>query len=200
MSAPTRAEITGLVLAGGRGSRMGGLDKGLVEYEGRPLVDWVAERLAPQVLCVLVSANRNVQRYEHVGQVVRDRADDGPFAGPLAGILAALRAAPTPWLAVAPCDTPRLPADGVMRLADGLAGARASFAVTAEREHPLVCLLHASLADEVDQALRSGERRAGRWLRQVGARPVHFDSPADFANLNRLQDLATAVPTGPRSP
>ena len=117
---PSRAAITGLVLAGGRGQRLGGVDKGLQPWHGRALVDHAIERLAPQVAEVMISANRNAADYASRGARVLADAH-GDFRGPLAGMLAGLRAAATPWLAVVPCDSPRLPIDLVERLARGLA-------------------------------------------------------------------------------
>ena len=111
--------ITGLVLAGGRGQRVGGVDKGWLVYEGRPLIVSVIERFAPQVGPLLISANRNVERYAAYGEVVSDDPADVSgehFAGPLIGVLSGLRRARTDWVAIVPCDAPHLPADLVARL------------------------------------------------------------------------------------
>lgn len=194
MAAPTRAEITGLVLAGGRGTRMGGLDKGLVELDGKPLVAHVLARLAPQVGALLISANRNLDRYAALGApVVTDPPEHGPFAGPLAGIRAALAALRTPWLAVVACDTPNLPLDLVERLAAGLDGARASVAAAGGRTHALCCLLHSALRASLDEALARGERRVAAWLAGVGARTVEFADAEAFVNCNAAADLRAAV-------
>lgn len=190
--APSRDDITGLVLAGGRATRMGGSDKGLVEFGGRTLVERVLERLRPQVASLLISANRNVERYRALGAcpVLLD-ADDGlePFPGPLAGMLAGLRAARTPWVAVVPCDAPFLPADLVCHLADALAGSRAAVAYGGPKIEPLFCLLNVDLADDLAAALAHGERRAEGWLRGVAAAPAVFPLPEAFANLNTLAEL-----------
>jgi len=192
---PARAQVTGLVLAGGRGLRMGGVDKGLVPWRGRALVDHAIERLAPQVAEVLVSANRNAADYARRGvRVVADASAD--FPGPLAGMLAGLRAARTPWLAVVPCDSPRLPADLVERLASGLAGARGA---AVERDHgpagrrlePVCCLLATALADDLAAYLDAGGRKVETWLARH-VTPVAFDRPGDeaaFANFNTLEEL-----------
>jgi molybdopterin-guanine dinucleotide biosynthesis protein A len=189
--APTREEITGLILAGGRATRMGGIDKGLVELRGRTLVERVIERLHAQVAGLVISANRNVERYRAFGFPVVLDAQDGlePFPGPLAGILAGLREAPTPWMAVAPCDAPFLPMNLVQHLVDALAGSRAAVAYVGELIEPLFCLLHTDLADDLAQSLAHGERRAEIWLRSVGAAPAVFALPEQFANLNTLQEL-----------
>lgn len=191
MHPPSRDDITGLVLAGGRAMRMGGIDKGLVEFGGRTLVARVIERLRPQVAGMMISANRNVERYRAFGFPVLLDADEGlePFPGPLAGMLAGLRAAPTPWVAAVPCDAPFLPVDLVSRLADALAGSRAAVACVGDRMEPVFCLLHADLADDLAALLAHGERRTESWLRSVGAAPAVFLVPESFANLNTLQEL-----------
>lgn len=194
MATPTRAQITGVVLAGGRGTRMGGLDKGLVEFEGKPLAARVLARLAPQVGALLISANRNLDRYAALGApVVTDLPDLAPFAGPLAGIRAALAAIRTPWLAVVACDTPNVPLDLVERLAAGLDGARASVAAAGGRTHGLCCLLDSTLRVPLDEALARGERRVAAWLRSVGARTVEFADAEAFVNFNAAADLHAAV-------
>jgi len=191
MGSPLRHEVTGLVLAGGRASRMGGVDKGLVEVEGRTLVERVMERLQPQVGPMLISANRNLDRYRTFGFPVLLDAEEGlePFPGPLAGMLAGLRAAATPWVATAPCDAPFLPLDLVSHLAEALAGASAAVAYAGEHIQPVFCLLHVSLAEDLAGALAHGERRTAAWLRGIGAAPALFLLAENFANLNTLQEL-----------
>jgi molybdenum cofactor guanylyltransferase len=191
LDAPLHHEVTGLVLAGGRGTRMGGVDKGLVEVEGRALVERVIERLRPQVGPMLISANRNLDRYRAFGFPVLLDAEEGlePFPAPLAGMLAGLRAATTPWIATAPCDAPFLPADLVAHLAEALAGARAAVAYVGDTIQPVFCLLHVDLADDLATALAHGERRAEAWLRGIGAAPALFLLAENFANLNTLQEL-----------
>jgi molybdopterin-guanine dinucleotide biosynthesis protein A len=191
-------DTTGLILCGGRGSRMGGVDKGLLADGDRPLITHVVERLAPQVAALLISANRNLDTYREIAPVVPDPGDLEAYAGPLAGILAGLRVASTPWVAVVPCDTPRLPLDLVRRLAGGLGSSRAAYAVTGAHAHPLACLLASSLRQDLDAALHAGMRRAGEWMHRIGARPVPFDDAAAFANLNTPEDLAAAAKDAPR--
>jgi len=195
MAPPTRANTSGLVLAGGRALRMGGVDKGLQAYRGRALVDHVIERLAPQVAEILVSANRNADAYAARGvRVVADPGQD--FPGPLAGMLAGLRAARTPWLAVVPCDAPLLPSDLVERLALDLAGAPGA---VVERDRggggrglePVFCLLSTRLADDLERCLAEGSRKVEGWLMRH-ATPVPFnraDDAAAFANFNTLAEL-----------
>ncbi len=188
---PSRETITGLILAGGRGLRLGGVDKGLQPWHGTPLVEHALARLAPQVREVMISANRNVAEYAARGtRVLADASDD--FRGPLAGILAGLRAAATPWLAVVPCDSPRLPADLVERLADGV---ESRLGAVVERDdgrlEPVCCLLSTALADDLASYLAQGGRKVEGWIARHTA-PVRFDRAEDeaaFANLNTPDDL-----------
>lgn len=196
MDAPgSRDDITGLVLAGGRGSRMGGVDKGLQLLHGVPLAGHALQRLAPQVGPLLLNANRHLDRYAAFG--VPLLSDDQPldYAGPLAGIAAALRACRTPWLAVVPCDSPRFPADLVARLcaAAAKAGAPAAMASCdddgAMRAQPAFCLLHGSLARPLAAALGAGTRKLGGWLREQHCAVASFDDAAAFANINHADEL-----------
>jgi molybdopterin-guanine dinucleotide biosynthesis protein A len=189
--APVREAITGLVLAGGRGQRLGGVDKGLQPWHGLPLVDHALARLAPQVGAVMISANRNAGHYAARGvRVLADAADD--FPGPLAGILAGLRAATTPWLAVVPCDSPRLPSDLVQRLAEGASQLGGAVVRRADdRLEPVCCLLSTALADDLGRYLAEGGRKVEGWIARH-ASPVRFDRAQDetaFANLNRPEDF-----------
>ena len=194
-AAPGRETITGLILAGGRGQRLGGVDKGLQPWHGLPLVDHALSRLAPQVGEVMISANRNTPAYaSRVTRVLADTSDD--FPGPLAGILAGLRAAATPWLAVVPCDSPCLPLDLVERLARGLGDAPGAVVQRDQddgvrRLEPVCCLLSTALADDLAQYLAEGGRKVEGWLARQAA-PVLFDRPDDaaaFANINTPADL-----------
>jgi molybdopterin-guanine dinucleotide biosynthesis protein A len=196
MSAPPeRDAIAGLILAGGRGQRLGGVDKGLQPWRGLPLVDHALARLAPQVRDVMISANRNTPAYaSRVTRVLADASDD--FPGPLAGILAGLRASETPWLAIVPCDSPQLPLDLVERLARGVGDASGA---VVQRDHgddvlrlePVCCLLSAALGHDLARYLADGGRKVEGWVSRHAA-PVLFDRPDDasaFANINTLADL-----------
>jgi molybdopterin-guanine dinucleotide biosynthesis protein A len=181
--------VHALVLAGGRGSRMGGVDKGLQPLDGRPLVSHVIDRLAPQASHVLISANRNLDAYAALGHTVVVDPPGLAFAGPLAGMLAGLNAIPDDsWLLTAPCDCPHLPPDLAQRLfaaaqADGLAFAQA------DREHPTHALLHTRLRAPLAAHLQSGGRAVLRWMRSQPHGVARFDGEAAFANLNHLADL-----------
>lgn len=188
-----RADISGLVLAGGRGQRFNGRDKGWIAFDGRALIEHACERLRPQVGQLLISANRNVERYAEFAPVVRDDTRPETYAGPLAGIAAALRVVRTGWLAVVPCDAPAFPLDLVERLAAGVGAGRgdtrAACALADGRMQPLFALLHASLHADIEAALARGERRATDCLQAIGAVAVAFDDAAAFANLNTPADL-----------
>ena len=201
--------ITGLVLAGGRGSRMGGADKGLQVLDGRPLAVHALERLKPQVGALMVNANRHLDVYRTLGlQVVTDVSSD--FAGPLAGMLAGLLQATTPWIVTVPCDSPRFPADLVARLADTTRRAGTPVAIAATRSaegalqpQPVFCLIATWLRDDLAAYLASGERKIDRWTARHGQAVAVFDDEAAFANANTAEELAalSAQPGGaPHAP
>lgn len=187
-----RQLVTGVVLAGGLGRRMGGVDKGLQELDGRPLVAHVIGRLAPQVGSLLINANRNRESYAAFGHPVVADAIDG-FAGPLAGLHAALAAATTPFVATAPCDSPFLPEDLVFRLFAALTVNAAQIAVarTGDQVHPVFCLCRRELLPSLAAYLQAGERRFGGWTATLAAVEVAFDDqPAAFENINTRAELA----------
>jgi molybdopterin-guanine dinucleotide biosynthesis protein A len=192
--------ITGVILAGGRSSRMGGIDKGLQDLNGRPLVQWVLDRLAPQVDTVLINANQNFARYGGFGCAVLP--DSIPnFAGPLAGLHAALTAATTPLVVTAPCDSPFLPADLVERLHSALQAEDAELAVarTGDGTQRAFCLMRRELMPQLGAFLASGERKVGLWLSSLNMIEVDFDDEvAAFSNINTPQELAR-FETGPRA-
>lgn len=181
-------ELTGLILAGGQGRRMGGVDKGLVAFRGRPLVAHVRDRLVGRVAELLINANRSEGDYAPLADRVIGDAESG-FQGPLMGIYSGLRAARTPWLVVAPCDTPSLPRELVPRLLAGRGDADIAVAWDGERLHPVVALIRTALADDLAAALAAGERKIDRWYARHPWRRVDFsDCPEAFANLNTDDD------------
>lgn len=197
-----RAEITGMILAGGRGSRMGGVDKGLQSYRGMPLALHAMLRLAPQVGEVMINANRNLAAYESMGVPVwPDVVPD--YAGPLAGWLTGLERCTTPYLVTVPCDTPGFPADLVERLARELAKADADIAMVATRENdqthlqPVFSLIRSSLLENLNQAVQAGERKVARWAKQHRFVEVVFEDARAFFNANTLEDLQQ-LEAGPR--
>lgn len=181
-----RERITGAVLAGGEGRRMGGADKGLVPLAGRPLVAWVLEALRPQVGGLLINANRSLDAYRAFGvPVIRDRVDG--FPGPLAGIQAALAAAESDYVLAVPCDTPRLPPDLAVRLARRLeeSGAEIAAAETGDWLQPLHVLLRSDLAADLDAALADGVRKPEDWYAtRTWVRVPCDDVAGAFANVN----------------
>jgi molybdopterin-guanine dinucleotide biosynthesis protein A len=188
------AQISGLVLSGGAGRRMGGRDKGWVEWQGRPLIEHVLVRLHPQVAEVFISANRNRDRYASLdAEVFGDAAGAEVYPGPLAGIAAGLVRVRTDWLLVVPCDAPHLPLDLADRLAAARGAARAAVARTEQGVEPLFCLLSRDLAGEANAALRSGEGSVHRWLAGLNAVAVDFDDARSFTNVNTADDERSAA-------
>ncbi len=201
-----RAEdVTGLVLAGGRGQRMGGVDKGLQLLAGRPLALHALERLAPQVGRLQVNANRHIASYQALGAEVIADADPSAFDGPLAGFLVGLKHCATDWLCTVPCDTPLFPTDLVHRLARAAeeAGADVALPCASEeggrwRAQPVFCLMRASLAPHLAAFMQAGGRKIDAWTAQHPHVLVRFDQPGDdpcaFFNANTLAELQSLEP------
>ena len=185
------AHITGLLLAGGQGSRMGGADKGLLELQGESLAAHALRRLRPQVGELLISANRNLDEYARLGARVLPDAQPGDFAGPLAGMAAGLRACTTPWLLSVPCDGPWLPPDLAQRLGEAAlaAGRDAAIAVAGGRRQPVHALLRSDLLESLLEFLRGDGRKVEDWLRTVGFAEAVFEDPRAFDNINLPQQL-----------
>ncbi|HXF77719.1 MAG TPA: molybdenum cofactor guanylyltransferase MobA [Usitatibacter sp.] len=191
-------EVTGVVLAGGQGSRMGGTDKGLQPFRGRPMVAHVIERLAPQVDELLINANRNLDEYGRFGHpVIADEI--AGFAGPLAGFERGLAHARGALVMTAPCDSPFLPTDLVARLREALEGERAELAVakTGDQAHPVFSLMSREVRESLVEFLRGGQRKIDRWYGQLHVVEVAFDDEADaFLNINTREELANLEPRG----
>ena len=187
-------DITGLILAGGRGSRMGGVDKGLQNHGGIALALHALLRLQPQVGPVLVNANRNLSAYESMGVPVWPDPI-GDFPGPLAGWLAGLEHCETPYLLTVPCDTPNFPTDLALRLAQALAADGADIAMAATREdgrvqlQPVFCLLKASLVESLVAYLGSGQRKIDQWTAGHRCTTVVFEEAFAFFNANTPEEL-----------
>lgn len=183
--------VTGMILAGGRATRMQGRDKGLIMVAGRPLIRHVIDRLQPQVDELLINANRSLDDYRRFGfPVFSDARPD--FQGPLSGMLAGLRRIDADgWLVCVPCDAPQLPRDLVARFCRALTpDDRLAVADDGHWLQPAFCMLHASLADSLDAWLAEGGRKTGEWLRRQQAVRVDFSDQADaFTNLNSPDDL-----------
>ena len=187
----TSQKITGLILAGGQGSRMGHVDKGLQPFRGKPMVAHVIERFAPQVDELLINANRNLDDYKRFGyRVVPDEI--GGFAGPLAGLERGLATASNPLVATVPCDSPMLPLDLVARLRVALLANDAQLAVakTFDQPHPVFCLCQTSLAPHLREFLAGGGRKIDRWYGALRVIEVSFDNEETaFRNINTLEEL-----------
>lgn len=198
----TRQPVTGVILAGGLGRRMGGVDKGLQQLRGRPLVAWVAERLGPQVDELLISANRNGESYAALGhRVLADRITG--FAGPLAGLHAALTVARHPLVATVPCDTPFLPAELVSRLSEALNESAADLAVarTFNQPQPVFCLCRRALLSSLGAFLAGGGRKVEHWQATLQVVEVAFDDQAEcFENINTGEDLGRCGAAFPNPP
>ena len=187
-------DITGLILAGGRGSRMGGVDKGLQNHQGMPLALHALLRLQPQVGALMINANRNLAAYDSMGVPVwPDPLPDYP--GPLGGLLAGLEHCETPYLVTVPCDTPHFPHDLVPRLAAALVAADAEIATASTvedgqaRAQPVFSLLRIDLLESLVAYLHSGERKIASWTRQHRCVEVPFSDAAAFFNANTLAEL-----------
>jgi len=189
---PSRDTVTGVILAGGMARRMGGQDKGLVPFAGRPLIQWVIDALAPQVCALVINANRNQEAYAAYGHPVITDDMEG-FQGPLAGFSSAMAAVATPWIVTAPCDGPFLAGDLVERLSRALVRDQAEIAMASngERLQPVYALLPVSLAASLRGFLSSGERKIDRWYASHRVAIADFSDRAEgFANVNSPEDAA----------
>ena len=193
-------KITGLILAGGRGSRMGSVDKGLQPFRGRPMVAHVLTRFQRQVDEVLVNANRNSEDYAAFGYRVIADAVDG-FAGPLAGLHVGMTHASHPLVATVPCDSPFLPLDLVARLAAAMQKENAALAVakTFDQPHPVFCLVRTNLAPHLQAFLESGQRKIDKWYATLSVVEVAFDEvEAAFSNINTVEELQSFEQSPPQ--
>lgn len=194
-----KSEITGLILAGGRGSRMGGVDKGLQTFQGIPLAMHALLRLSPQVAEIMVNANRNLAAYESMGVPVwPDGIPD--FPGPLAGFIAGLERCETEYLVTVPCDTPLFPLDMVERLAAALEEAHADIAMVATQEdgvtrtQPVFCLLKTSLLRSLLTFVNCGQGKIEFWTASHACVQVQFADAHAFAGANTLTELQQLQP------
>jgi molybdopterin-guanine dinucleotide biosynthesis protein A len=193
-SAAARENVSGIVLAGGLGRRMGGVDKGLQPLHGRPMVTHVIARLAPQVGEIVVNANQNLEAYRAFGhRVVPDAI--GGFAGPLAGLHAGLGAATRSFAATAPCDSPFLPQDLVARLMAALADNDLAVAKTGAQPHPVFSLVRVVVRGHLEAFLAAGGRKIDAWYATLRVVEVPFDDEADaFRNINTMDELRMSGP------
>lgn len=184
-------KITGILLAGGQGRRMGGVDKGLQLLRGKPMAQHVIERFAPQVDELLINANQNIEQYQSLGyRVIPDAI--GGFAGPLAGLHRGLSEAAHPLVVTAPCDSPFLPLALVAQLKAALDAQQADLAVakTGDQPHPVFCLCRKSVLGSLTAFLESGGRKIDLWYSQLKVVEVQFADEAAFRNINTREELA----------
>jgi molybdopterin-guanine dinucleotide biosynthesis protein A len=182
----TAACTTGVILAGGRATRMGGRDKGLLPLAGKPMVEWVMAALKPQVADIIINANRNLDAYAAYGyRVVSDRLHG--FCGPLAGIASSMESASTPYIVTTPCDSPLVPLDLAYQLYQALHINRAEISVAhnGERLQPVFALLTCTLSSSLLSYLEAGERKIDTWYSRHKLAIVDFSDSADaFININ----------------
>lgn len=188
----TSQNITAVILAGGKGSRLGGIDKGLVKLNNLPLVQHLVNRILPQVSNIIISANRNIDSYKKLGfPVYEDDVSD--YAGPLAGILKALQHCETEWLLIVAADSPFIPANLASRLMQNTKDAKLVIPHDGEHLHPTSALIHKSLQDSLKSYLDKGERKARAWMQQQQHAIVDFSDQADaFMNINTEDELKNA--------
>ena len=186
------SDVSGIVLAGGLGRRMGGVDKGLQVLRGRPMIAWVLERLEPQVSEVLINANQNLDTYAKFGRrVVSDEV--GGYAGPLAGLHAGLRAASHPLAVTVPCDSPFLPEDLVSRLKGHLGSNDLAVAKAGDQPHPVFALMKRDVRGNLESFLAAGGRKIDAWYASLKVVEVKFDDEAEaFRNINTIEELKGA--------
>jgi molybdopterin-guanine dinucleotide biosynthesis protein A len=188
-------QITGLILAGGRAQRMGGIDKGLIPFHQKPLIEATIQRLKTQAGSILINANRNITKYAVYGYpVIMDETPD--FSGPLAGFLMGLKNCKTPYLLTTPCDSPLLPKDLGAKLANELELNDLDLVYASSKEadgkvwaQPVFCLMRANLQDSLSSFLSKGDLKIDRWFKELKSGTVIFDDAQAFANANTPEEL-----------
>ena len=185
------SDITAIILAGGMGRRFQGQDKGLIEYQGQPLVERLIGKLQQQGVAVAINANRNIETYEQYGlPVFSDELDN--YQGPLAGFATAMSSVSTDYILTLPCDGPLLADDYVERYVSAANQTPASILVAddGERLQPVHAMIQCDLLNDLTDFLDSGERKIDRWYARYDFTRVDFsDAPECFRNINNLQDL-----------
>lgn len=188
-------DITGLILAGGRAQRMGGIDKGLIPFHGKPLIESAIAKLKPQVQTILINANRSITKYATYGYpVVMDETPD--FSGPLAGFSVGLKACKTPYLLTSPCDSPLLPNNLAELLAAEMESGDFQLVYASSKEadgkvwaQPVFCLMRSNLESSLNQFLQKGDLKIDHWFKELRTSTVVFDDPLVFANVNTPEEL-----------
>ena len=188
-------DITGLILAGGRAQRMGGIDKGLIPFHGKPLIESAIAKLKPQVQTIVINANRSITKYATYGYpVVMDETPD--FSGPLAGFSVGLKVCRTPYLLTSPCDSPLLPNNLAELLAAEMESGDFQLVYASSKEadgkvwaQPVFCLMRSNLESSLNQFLQKGDLKIDHWFKELRTSTVVFDDPLVFANVNTPEEL-----------
>jgi len=188
-------DITGLILAGGRAQRMGGVDKGLIPFHDKPLIESAITKLKPQTQSIIINANRNITKYASYGYpVIMDETPD--FSGPLAGFSVGLKACRTPYLLTSPCDSPLLPNNLAQLLSTEMERGDFELVYASSKEangkiwaQPVFCLIRANLLDSLTNFLLKGDLKIDRWFKELHSSTVIFEDPFVFANVNTPEEL-----------
>ncbi len=188
-------DITGLILAGGRAQRMGGIDKGLIPFLGKPLIESAIAKLQPQVQTIIINANRNITKYASYGYpVIMDEQPD--FSGPLAGFSVALKHCKTPYLLTSPCDSPLLPSNLAEVLIAEMVRGDFELVYASSKEadgkiwaQPVFCLMRSNLQESLSSFLSKGDLKIDRWFKELRSGTVIFEDPQLFANVNTPEEL-----------
>jgi len=188
-------DITGLILAGGRAQRMGGIDKGLIPFHGKPLIESTIAKLKPQTQSIIINANRNITKYAGYGYpVIMDETPD--FSGPLAGFSVGLKACKTPYLLTSPCDSPLLPNNLAELLSAEMEHGDFELVYASSKEadgkvwaQPVFCLMRANLLESLANFLLKGDLKIDRWFKELRSSTVVFEDPLVFANVNTPEEL-----------
>ncbi|HQT19664.1 MAG TPA: molybdenum cofactor guanylyltransferase MobA [Polynucleobacter sp.] len=195
-------KITGLILAGGRAQRMGGIDKGLIPFHNKPLIESAIERLKPQVASILINANRNITKYAHYGYpVIMDETPD--FSGPLAGFSIGLKHCQTPYLLTSPCDSPLLPSHLAEKMVTELELNNLDLVYASSLEdgkawaQPVFCLMRSNLRDSLTNFLNKGDLKIDRWFKELHSGTVIFENALAFANVNTPEELEALEKVSP---
>jgi molybdopterin-guanine dinucleotide biosynthesis protein A len=187
--------ITGLILAGGRAQRMGGIDKGLIPFHGKALIESAIQTLKHQVGQILINANRNITQYSLYGYpVIADETLD--FSGPLAGFSAGLKACTTPYLVTSPCDSPLMPSDLCAKLAEELESGNYQLVYASTKEangkiwaQPVFCFMRSDLGSSLKEFLSKGDLKIDHWFKDLRTSTVIFENTEAFANVNTPEEL-----------
>jgi molybdopterin-guanine dinucleotide biosynthesis protein A len=194
-SAQARPRICAIILAGGRGRRMGMQNKGLLQFHNQALIAHIIQRLSPQISRIVISANQELERYQQFGlPVIPDVVADQP--GPLGGIYSVMRAEKSDWFITCPCDTPYLPLDYVSRMTQAIIDAEVYVAHDGVRQQNGFCLLHQRTLAVLEQALEQRQFAMYRFLESLAAQTVSFADEADaFININTPEELTKLAKT-----